>query len=384
MTALLVRMFIKNATDTQNPQVRTAYGTLGATVGICTNVLLALTKLLLGAVSGSFAIVTDGVNSLSDGVGSLVSLASIRVAQKPRDREHPFGHGRMEYIGALGVGALITAMGFTLLLDGVQAIFHPKVLDMSPWVLALMGISLVVKVWLTFFYRTLGRAVGHTALLAASKDSLSDILATAAVLVSLWVEATFGWHIDAYIGVLVALVVLKTGIDVCRDTIGQLLGERPHPAMAEEITRRLLTYPGVLGVHDLLFHDYGPGRCVVSAHVEVGAKEDIVQVHEWIDRAEREIGQDMRLVLCLHMDPIVTGDKHTQELRDKLETFLRHMDSRLTLHDFRVVKEEGKTLLVFDCVLPQGYSQEGLQASLQAYTKTLDESYGLRVQFDIE
>lgn len=385
MTAWLIRRFIKNPTQVEDPQVRKAYGTLGSSVGIGLNLLLALGKLVLGLVTGSLAIIADAANNLSDAFGSIVSLVSMRLAQKPMDREHPFGHGRLEYIGALGVGALILVMGASLLKSGVEALIRPGDLTLSLPVLGLLLAAMLLKLWLFFFYRTLGRRAGSATLLAASKDSLSDVLATGGVLVSVGLQYAFGWQTDGVMGILVALIVLKAGYDVCKDTVGLLLGEKPDPQKVKRIREMLLAFPGILGIHDLVLHDYGPGRCIASVHAEVSATSDIVEIHEVVDQAEREIGREMNIVICIHMDPIVTEDETVNQVRAKLEEFLRHTDERLTMHDFRLVPGHQQVNLIFDCVLPGGYpDREALLRSLNAYAKSLDPRYQVIVQFDTD
>ncbi len=385
MTNWLIHRFVKDPQQVENPDVRAAYGSLGSVVGIGLNVLLALGKFLLGLVTGSLAIVADAANNLSDAFGSLVSLVSVRMARKPMDREHPFGHGRMEYIGALGVGALILVMGITLLKEGIQAIFHPTPLTLDWPVILLLGMALLVKLWLFVFYRVLGRKINSATLLAASKDSLSDVLATGAVLASLALQFAFGWQVDGYMGVLVAVVVLRAGYGVCRDTVGLLLGEKPDPEKAEKIKKMLLATPGILGLHDLVLHDYGPGRCIASVHAEVSATADIVEIHEAIDRAERDIGKELNIAICIHMDPIVTEDSLTNAVKENMRAFLQNTDERLNLHDFRMVPGQRQINLIFDCVLPVGYEdQEALLRSMKAYAKALDSRYEVIVQFDTD
>jgi len=385
VTGWLIRRFISNPGQAEDPQVRKAYGTLGSSVGIGLNLLLALGKLVLGLITGSLAIIADAANNLSDAFGSIVSLVSIRLAQKPMDREHPFGHGRLEYIGALGVGVLILTMGVNLLKNGIQAMFQPVPLTLSLPVLLLLLVAALVKLWLFFFYRTLGKKVGSATLLAASKDSLSDVLATGGVLVSIGLHYAFGWQTDGIMGVLVALVVLRAGYGVCKDTVGQLLGEKPDPEKVRKIREMLLAFPGILGIHDLVLHDYGPGRCIASVHAEVSAQGDIVEIHEVIDQAEREIGRELNIVICIHTDPIITEDETANQVREKLESFLQDMDKRLTLHDFRMVPGQQQVNLIFDCVLPGAYGdREALLRSLAAYAKSIDPRYEVIVQFDTD
>ena len=385
MTQFLIRLFVKNPQDTASQKVRAAYGTLGACTGIAVNVLLSATKFLLGLMSGSLAVMADAVNNLSDAAGSVMSLLSVRLADKPVDREHPFGHGRIEYIGALAIGVLILIAGVKLLSEGIAAIVTPAVLTVQLVTLALLFASVLVKLWLYFYYRKLGRAIDSTTLLAASKDSLSDVVATSAVLVSIVLQKLFGWRIDGYMGVVVAMFVLKTGLSVCKDPIDRLLGEKPNPSMTRAIREKLLSYEGILGLHDLVVHDYGPGRCIASVHAEVSAKGDIVAVHEMIDQAERELKEELGIVVLIHMDPIVTDDPLVNEVHQKVSEYLHSVDERLSLHDFRMVPGQQQINLVFDCLLPDGYAdRDGLLKMLTEFAKTLDTRYALVVQFDTD
>ncbi len=385
MTSWLVRKFVRDYDKTEELEVRESYGTLGSCVGILLNLLLAAAKYLMGVLSGSLAITADAANNFSDAAGSIVALISVRMANKPVDEEHPFGHGRMEYIGALGVGALIVLMGVSLLRDGINAIITPGELQISWLVVGILAVSIAAKLWLFFFYRKIGRTISNNTLLAASKDSISDVLATSAVLLSLILQYALGWRIDGWIGVLVALVVLKAGYEVCRDTVGSLLGGKPDPEKSRRLRELLMKYDGILGVHDLVVHDYGPGRCFASVHAEVSEKCDIVSIHEIIDTAEREIGEKLRMPICIHMDPIATDDEETNEVRGKLAEYLRSFDPALTLHDFRLVHGQDNINLIFDCVLPAGYKRRAeLLENLKAYAFTLDERYRLVVQFDTD
>ena len=385
MTAWLIRTFIPNASAVEDPDVRAAYGTLASITGVLVNLLLSGAKFLVGVLSGSVAITADAANNLSDAAGSIVTFITTRLAHKPVDQEHPFGHGRMEYIGSLGVGALVVLMGLGLLRDSVTAIFHPEPLAVSWPVLVVLGLSMLAKLWLYLFYRKLGKAVNNGTLLAASKDSLGDVLSTGAVLVSVLLAWVFGWVIDGYIGLLVAVIVLKAGFGVCRDTMDSLLGGKPDPEKTRRIREMLLAHEGILGVHDLVLHDYGPGRCIASVHAEVSADSDIVAIHEVIDDAEREIGQELHMAICIHMDPIVTADETTNRVRSQMQAFLQNTDPALSLHDFRMVPGQGHINLIFDCVLPVGYkTRDELLQSLKAYALSLDPRYCLVVQFDTD
>lgn len=385
MTNWLIRRFIKRPQDTGDPKTRAAYGTLGTCTGVAVNVLLSALKFLLGALSGSLAVMADAVNNLSDAAGSLMALISVRLAGKPDDKEHPFGHGRMEYLGALAVGVLILAAGVQLLREAITGIREPATLSISPLVLGLLALSILVKVWLYFYYRNITRRIDSEALFAASGDSISDVVATSTVLVSMVLQAAFGWRIDGWMGLVVAAFVLKTGFSVCKSTTDRLLGEKPDPNLTKDIRDRMLRYDGIRGVHDLVVHDYGPGRRIASVHAEVSANGDIVAVHEIIDKAERELEQELGITVCIHMDPTVTDDPEVNNVHRRMAEFLAGIDNRLTLHDFRMVPGKEQINLVFDCLLPDGFTErDGLRKALSAFAKQLDPRYEIVVQFDTD
>ncbi len=374
-----------NAANTTDPDVRAAYGTLASIAGILVNLLLAGAKFAMGILSGSLAITADAANNLSDAAGSVVALISVRLARKPVDLDHPFGHGRMEYLGSLAVGVLIVIMGVTLLRDAVTSILNPESLSVSWVVVVVLALSILGKLWLYLFYRKTGDATKNGTLLAAAQDSRGDMLATAAVLVSLGVSAVFDISLDGWIGLVVAVIVLKAGWGVCSETVNSLLGGRPDPEKIEQLRKLLLAREGILGLHDLVMHDYGPGRCFASVHAEVDADGDILDIHEMIDDAEREVGHIMQMPICIHMDPIVTSDERVNHVREQMNHFLTTLDPALSMHDFRMVPGEGHTNLIFDCVLPAGYNQKDMVLSaLNAHARSIDPSYRLVVMFDTD
>ena len=385
MANWFIRLFIKNYQDIKNRKVRASYGTLGSVTGIIVNILLATLKFIIGSLTGSLAATADAVNNLSDSAGSLMALITVRMAVKPNDRSHPFGHGRLEYIGALGVGVIILVAGIQLLIDGIQTILHPAAMSISLVMIVLLAVSIAVKLWLYFYYRGIARKINSKPLFAAAKDSLSDILATGAVVAGMLAQWRFGWTVDGYIGVLVALFVLRAGFSVCKDTIDSLLGGKPDPHLIHDIKQILLQYDAISGVHDLILHDYGPGRCIASVHAEVSATGDIVAIHEVIDQAERDLKAELGIEVVIHMDPTVTGDPQTNALREKMAAYLHGVDQRLSLHDFRVVPGEKQINLVFDCLLPDhSVDSQALLQSLRTYAKQLDPRYALVVQFDTD
>ena len=385
MTEWLIHRFIKDSERTEDQAVRGRYGTLGSCVGVGVNLLLALVKFLLGTVMGSVAVTADAANNLSDAAGSIVSLVSVRMAQKPVDREHPFGHGRMEYIGALGVGVLILFMGVELLKSGVESILHPALpaLDVLPF--AILLVSILLKVWLYFFYTKVGKRIDSATLLAAAKDSLSDVLATSAVALSMLAGHFLGWAVDGWMGTVVALLVLKAGVEVCKDTIDSLMGGKPDQELGRRIITLLMGYDQILGVHDLIIHDYGPGRCFASVHAEVPAHGNILALHEVIDRAEREIGLELNIPICIHMDPIVTGDAEGDRMKDAMVQALHAIDGKLMLHDFRRVPGEETVNLIFDVVVPGGYGDTGaLRKKLEEAAMAIDPRNRCIIQFDLD
>ena len=385
MIKWIIRLFIREPENTSDQRVRGQYGTLGSVVGISVNVFLSVVKFLVGTFTGSVAVTADAANNLSDAGGSIISLISIRLAQKPVDREHPFGHGRMEYLGALGVGVLILLMGVELLLSGVDSILHP-VRPAFGWVpLILMIFSILMKVWLYFFYTHVGKKIDASALLAAAKDSLSDVLATSAVALSMVIGVFTAFPVDGVMGVIVAARVLKAGFDVCKDTIDSLMGGKPDKELGRRIIDMLMKYDKILGTHDLILHDYGPGRCVASVHAEVPADGDILELHEMIDQAEREISTELNIPICIHMDPIVSGDPETDRVAAQLNDYLKGRDEGLMLHDLRRVPGAKQINLVLDVVVPAGYKDvKTLEQDICAEAKRIDPCYNCVIHFDVD
>lgn len=383
MTDWLIKKFVKNWEDTKNQKVRERYGILGSVTGVGLNLLLSFVKILLGFLCGSVSVTADGVNNLSDAGAGLVSLVSVRMAQKPIDEDHPFGHGRMEYLGALGVGVLIAVFGVELLISAAENILYPKTTAFSWLTVVLLVVGMAVKFWMSRFYRALGTRTDNPTLLAASKDSLSDVLATGAVTVSALVTLLLGWPIDGFVGAIVSLLVLKAAWDVLRDTVTRLLGGKPDRELGRQIVEIVTRDPGVLGVHDLVIHDYGPGRAFASIHAEVAADSDLVQIHEVIDHAEREVAQELQIPICIHMDPILTGDEKTEAAKAAMQAYLGRMDPPLKLHDFRRVPGNKQINLVFDVLLPHDFrNEDSLRSGICAHARTLDPRYNCVVHFD--
>lgn len=385
MTDWLIKRFVRNYEQTTDQKVRGNYGMLGSVVGILVNVVLAVIKFVIGTVTASVAVTADAANNLSDAAGSVVSLLSMRLAQRPIDRDHPYGHGRMEYLGALGVGLLIVFMGFELLKSSVDSILHPEPLSFAWIPFIILIISILMKGWLYFFYGSIAKKIDSATLEAASKDSISDVLATSAVAVSMLVGYFTGWKIDGWMGLIVAALVLKAGIGVIKDTTDSLLGGKPDPEIGENIERLMMQYDQILGTHDLMVHDYGPGRCVASIHAEVPADGNILDLHEIIDKAEQDISRELNIPICIHMDPIVTGDEETDRTKTALSEYLKTIDPELMLHDFRRVPGQNQINLLFDVVVQAGTTNtDELKDRISAYAKELDPRHHCVIHIDID
>ena len=379
------KILLRKGESATDQAVRKRLGTLGSGVGVGVNALLAAGKMIIGTLTGSVAVTADAINNLSDAAGSVVSLVSMRLAQKPVDKEHPFGHGRMEYLGALAVGVMICVMGVETFSSGVESILHPVPVAFG-WVpFWLLVVSILMKGGLFLFYHWVGTLIDFPSLIAAAKDSLSDMLATTAVVISMIIAQIFDIPVDGWMGVAVSLLVLKAGFDVVRETVDSLMGGRKNPELGKEIISRLMAYEHILGTHDLLIHDYGPGRCFASIHAEVPADGNILVLHEIIDRAEHEIGEALNIPLCIHMDPVVTGDETTDAVMAHLADFLTQKGGGFMLHDLRMVPGENRTNLVFDVVIPAGFTgTEQLTADICAAAKQLDPKYECVIHYDID
>ena len=365
MTQFLLRLFVKNHQDTQTPAVREGYGKLAGLTGIVVNALLCAGKLLAGALSGSVSIMADAINNLSDAASSIVTLLGFKLAAKPADDAHPYGHQRVEYLAGLTVAALILLIGTELVKSSIQRILHPEAVAFTVVGAAVLLLSIAAKLWLCLFYRKLGKSIRSEALLASAADSRNDVASTAAVLAAY----AFAWfthiQIDGWAGLLVAVFILWSGVGIARDTIDPLLGEAPDEALVHAIAQEIRSYDArVLGIHDLIVHDYGPGRRFASVHVELDAREDVLEAHELIDNIERDITKKLRVELVIHYDPIVTDDAEVNEVRQRVEAIVTEIDPRLSFHDFRMVRGREHSNVIFDLVLP--FDLRGQEPSLRA------------------
>ena len=386
MTNLLLRLFVPDYENTNHPQVRSAIGRLSGTVGIGCNLLLFLGKLLMGTLSGSVSITADALNNLSDASGSIVTLIGFRVAGKPADEHHPYGHARAEYLSGLAVAVLILFIGFELVKTSVGKIFSPTPVDFSPALLAVLLGSIALKLWMALFNRDLGRRIGSTTLAATAADSRNDCVATTGVLLAALVEHFIGLPIDGYMGLCVAAFILYSGWNLARDTISPLLGESADPELREKIVDYVRSQPRVLGYHDLMVHDYGPGRRYASLHVEMDHRENAMECHEIIDDMERECLRSHNVHLVIHYDPVITDDPELQRLKDRCAALLCREDPRLCLHDFRMVQGRKHMNLVFDVALPGDLQGREDALRQQIETNLNDEGpmeYHVKITYDI-
>ncbi len=385
MTNLLLRLFVKNHQDTGNPRVRSAVGSLSGTVGICCNLLLFLGKLIAGTLAGSVSITADALNNLSDASGSIVTLIGFKVADKPADEHHPYGHARAEYLSGLAVAVLILFIGFELVKSSVDKIFHPTAVDFSAVTAAVLTASIAVKLWMCLFNHKLGKLIDSTALMATSVDSRNDCAATSAVLLAAVIERFLDLRVDGYIGLGVATFILYSGWNLARDTVSPLLGESADPELRQKIVDYIEAHPKVLGYHDLMVHDYGPGQRFASLHVEMDYREDPLDCHEIIDDMERECLRSHNVHLVIHYDPVVTDDPELTELKGRVSALLSVRDARLSLHDFRMVQGRKHMNLVFDVAMPhdlRGQEQEIQQNVEDALNREGQKVYHVKITFD--
>ena len=384
MTNFLIKHFIPNASDVKSPAVRQRYGVVSGVVGILCNALLCTAKIAAGLLTGAVSIVADGINNLSDGGSCVVSLLGFKMAGKPADDKHPFGHGRIEYVAGLIVSFIIVLMGVELAKTSLDKIFHPEEISFSWITPAVLGISILVKLWMCFFNRKMGDKIDSAVLRATAMDSLSDVAATSAVLAGFVIGYWARVNLDGYLGVLVALFILYTGVSTAKGTLDLLLGEAPDPEFVKQIQQEVLSYPEIIGVHDLIVHNYGPGHSVVSLHAEVPCDVDILKIHDTIDNAERDLKKKFDCEVVIHMDPIITDDKETNEIHQKLSSIVRLLDSRVTIHDFRMVKGPTHTNLIFDIVVPHQFrlTDDQVVESFRQAVKALDARYEIVVNVD--
>ncbi|MDO4274309.1 MAG: cation diffusion facilitator family transporter [Eubacteriales bacterium] len=352
MITFLSRILIKNYEDYQSPAVRQSYGILSGAVGIALNIMLFFGKWLAGTLSGSIAITADAFNNLSDAGSSLITLIGFKLSGQKPDPEHPFGHGRMEYISGLFVSVAILIMGFELIKSSVEKLLHPAPIESSPLILAILAASILVKVYMAYYNSALGRKLKSAAMQATAMDSLSDTVSTTLVLAATIISQLTGILLDGWFGVLVGLFIFYTGFKTLKDTMDPLLGQPPQKELVTQIHEIVMGHPMVHGIHDLIVHDYGPGRLMISLHAEVSADGNLLNIHDEIDNIEHELQEKLKCSATIHMDPIVTDNAEINEMHRVISKMAKNLDSRFSIHDFRMVEGPTHTNLIFDVVMP--------------------------------
>lgn len=384
MIKLLIRFFIQNSEQTDAPEIREKYGILSGIVGIFFNILLFSLKFLAGLLSGAISIIADAFNNLSDAGSSIITMIGFRISTQEADSDHPFGHGRSEYIAGLIVSIIILIMAFELIHSSFMKILHPEPVSFTPIVLLILAISILVKLYMYCYNTYISKKIASAALRATATDSFSDCLATSAVLLAMLVSHFLSVNIDGYCGILVGLFILWGGIQAARDTISPLLGQAPDPKFIQNIKSIVAQYPEVLGTHDLIVHDYGPGRRMISLHAEVPAKGDILKLHDTIDNIERRLQKELCCSAVIHMDPIMNDDAETLECQELVKGILAEIDPALSLHDFRIVKGPTHTNLIFDLVVPYQtpYSIDALKDAVKRKLQEKNAQYFAVIQID--
>ncbi len=352
MITLLSKLFIKNREDTKNPTVRHAYGILMSIVGIIANVLLSVSKLIVGTLSGSIAVTADAINNLSDAGSQIISLISFKISAKPADRDHPFGHARIEYVASMIVSFLVLLVGVELAKESVDKILHPAGASFDAVVIAVLVLSVAVKLWLGISGKRVAKKIGSSVIGATASDSLSDAVATSAVLLSALISKLSGFNTDAYMGAIVSVLILVAGVKILNETKNSILGSPPDPEVVEGIVSITREYPDICGIHDMVVHNYGPGNTIASLHAEVDGAKDVYIIHDVIDNVEKRLYTELGVRATIHMDPIVTDDERISELRSLTLEAVKSIDSRMSIHDFRFVEGVTHSNLIFDITTP--------------------------------
>lgn len=373
MTDVLVRLFVKDYNNVEDGDVRTAYGVLAGIVGIVCNILLSGAKGMIGVLSGSIAIVADALNNLTDAVSSIISLVGAKLANRPADEEHPFGHGRYEYIAAFIVAFLVIEVGFSCAKNAFGKILEPTELTVNLVSVAVLLISVLGKLWLCLFNRKLGNRINSSVMKATAADAMGDMLTTSATIVSICIYHFFDLNLDGIVGFIVALIVIWAGIGIARDTLKPLLGEKADPEMAKKIKGMVESYDGIFGSHDLIVHNYGPTNSMATIHAEVSNSADIELSHELIDRIEREVTKATGVFLVIHMDPIEVDDAQVLQYKEKVVNILKEIDESLSSHDFRMVNGENQINLIFDVVVPYTYKEKQRKELTEQIAKKVQE-----------
>lgn len=385
----LISKFIKDYNNIKNEKVRSAYGYLGGIVGIALNALLFLVKFFVGLVTHSIAITADSFNNLTDTASSIITIVGFKLSNKPADEEHPFGHGRIEYLSALAVSFLIMLVGFQFIRESFNRILHPTEVHFLFLPFTLILASVIVKIWLSSFNKFIANSIGSKALKASSFDALADVIVSSITALSLLLSRWVSFPIDSYLGVVVSLFILYSGFSLTKDTLNPLLGEAPDPELVESIKAGILKYDHISGVHDLVIHNYGPSRCMASIHAEIPCDISVVTIHEIIDKAEKELSKELNIYLVIHMDPINTESKEVNKARELIEEILKNYSEVRSMHDFRVVGEGEYKNLIFDLVVEQSRglsneSEDKLKKAIDTEVKKYYPEYNAKITIDKE
>lgn len=377
MRDFLIKRFIKDYNNIHDFKVREAYGLLGGAIGIIANIFLCTSKISIGLISSSISILADGINNLSDAASSIVSLIGFKLSSKPADEGHPFGHARIEYLSGLIVSFIILLLGLELIRSSLGKILNPEPLTFS-WVMVIvLVLSIAVKIWLYLFNRELGNRINSTSMMATATDSLNDVVATTAVLISLFIAKFTKLNLDGYMGIIVGIFICYSGFNLVKETINPLLGEAPSPELVESLQNKLLSYPNICGYHDLVLHSYGPNRYFASVHAEVPADANLLECHDIIDTIEKDFAKELGINLVIHLDPIVTDDENSNALKKQVETIIHQIHCELSIHDFRLVVGQTHTNLIFDVLVPVTLtiSPKLLAKQIDEEVKKIDSTY---------
>lgn len=386
MTNFLIRIFIKQPDNTDSQKTRAAYGTLSSFVGIFCNIILFIAKYIVGTLSNSISIISDAFNNLSDSASCIITLFGYKISSKPADKDHPFGHGRMEYLTSLIISAIIVFVGLELFKGSLQKLLNPEEVKFSIAALVSLIISIGIKLWLSLFNTTLGKKINSVVMLATAKDSRNDVITTISALIALVFSIFSDLPLDALMGIFVSLFILKSGYEIIKDTVDELLGKPASPETTSKLYSMILKNEKIIGVHDMIVHSYGPSCTIASCHVEVKATENFVAVHELVDKIERDVLNEMNILLTIHMDPIDTDDENVQECKNMILEIIGNIDNALHIHDFRIVSGEMHTNLIFDLVVPYKtkYTSDEIKAMIDDRLSKFDHRYFTVITFDTE
>ena len=384
MTDLILRIFVRDHKNTEDPAVRDKCGRVAGAVGIVTNFLLFLMKIIVGTVFHSVSVTADAVNNLTDSGSSVVTLIGFKMASKPADEKHPFGHARIEYLSGVIVSFIVIFLGLQLGMSSIEKILTPEENALTPVALVVLVISILAKLWQCLFYRKVGRMIKSESVEATSKDSRNDVIATSVVMLGAVITMLTGVNLDGYMGAAVALFIVFSGVQLTISTADPLLGQAPEGELVQTITEKMLSYPGIIGMHDLAVHNYGVGRCFASAHCEVDAKNDILVSHDLIDNIERDFSRDLGIHMVIHLDPVIVGDARTDALHCKVQSLVTALYPTVTIHDFRVIWGVTHSNIVFDAAVPFAVkdSDAVITQKLEAEIQKLDPDYRTVVTID--